>query len=310
MKDSALVSVIIPFYNNLYWLKQAVNSVLAQTYPNIEIIVINDGSREDLTTFLLEYENKIVYVSQKNRGPGAARNKGIEIAKGEYICFLDSDDLWLPYKVEIQLSFMLEHNYVWSHTAGVYFNEGNKFKIKQFDFSHNSGWVSKRSLISMQIATPSVMIKTEILQKNEILRFNVQMRYSQDTLFYQLLAQYYELGYLNVVCILVRLRSANSIVNMNANRRFRIRFTARATTLNFFHSSQKLFILPISSYTLIMYKLYMLFDVFLTFLEKKKVPVLYVENVSKLLFILLWLYGRIYIIINDYLYNFDDRRTL
>ena len=100
------VSVIIPFYSQLNWLYEAIESVLAQTYPIHEIILIDDRSKENLTTILEKYGNKVKYVRQKNEGPATARNNGIRMATGDYIAFEDSDDIWLPTKIEKQVAFM------------------------------------------------------------------------------------------------------------------------------------------------------------------------------------------------------------
>ena len=98
-----LISVIIPFYRHAAWLAQAVDSVLAQTYSPVEILVVNDGSDEDMTLFSQQYAEKIRYFTQPNAGPAAARNRGIAQANGEYVAFLDSDDLWLPDKLTRQM---------------------------------------------------------------------------------------------------------------------------------------------------------------------------------------------------------------
>ena len=79
------VSVIIPFYSHIEWLYEAIESVLNQTYPIHEIILVNDGSKEDMTEFLAKYGDKITYVYQENAGPAAARNNGIRRATGDYI---------------------------------------------------------------------------------------------------------------------------------------------------------------------------------------------------------------------------------
>ena len=86
------VSVIIPFYAGVDWLSEAVDSVLLQTFKDYEIIVVNDGSPENMTEFLTQYSNKIKYIKKENGGPSTARNVGIDAAIGKYIAFLDSDD--------------------------------------------------------------------------------------------------------------------------------------------------------------------------------------------------------------------------
>src|SRR5690554_2836035 len=98
------VSVIIPFYNGVEWLCEAVQSVLDQTYKNFEIIVVNDGSPEDVSGLLSKYGNKIIYRYKENGCAATARNLAMEIATGEYLAFLDSDDLWLPAKTEKQIA--------------------------------------------------------------------------------------------------------------------------------------------------------------------------------------------------------------
>lgn len=94
-----MISVIIPTYNSSRHICEAVDSVLTQTYKNFEIIVVDDGSSDDTREVLKKYNEKIRYIFQKNSGPGIARNKGIEIANGEFIAFLDADDAWLPDKL-------------------------------------------------------------------------------------------------------------------------------------------------------------------------------------------------------------------
>lgn len=302
------ISVIIPFYDHIDWLKEAVDSVLLQTYKNIEIIVINDGSNEDVASFLDEYGEKIIYEYKSNSGPGATRNRGIEIASGDYICFLDSDDVWLPYKVQMQLEFMLVNGYVWSHTGGEYFASDLKER-KTFNFCHNSGWVARRSLISMQVATPSVMIRSDILKKDVNLRFNANMRFSQDSFLYMLLSQYYELGYLNEKCVLIRLRNIiEGNGHINASKRFRIRFIGRVILYNFMNSSENPIIKPLPTYINCFFKQFLLGDKLLRYLERKAWSKKKVEFIAKFLFLYLFLFGRVYIYVNDYIYNLEFKR--
>ena len=100
-----LVSVIVPAYNVAGFIGDALNSVLAQTFTDYEIIVINDGSpdTETLEKVLAPYLSRIVYLKQENRGVSAARNTGIKAARGSLIAFLDGDDTWLPHYLEVQV---------------------------------------------------------------------------------------------------------------------------------------------------------------------------------------------------------------
>ena len=98
-----MVSVIIPTYNCSKYICGAIDSALSQTYTDMEIIVVDDGSTDNTKDMLASYMPYIRYVYQENRGLSGARNRGIAEAKGEMIAFLDADDLWLPQKIEVQV---------------------------------------------------------------------------------------------------------------------------------------------------------------------------------------------------------------
>ena len=104
------VSVIIPTYNRADFLIEAIESVLAQTFTDIEIIVVDDGSIDDTKEKLKPYLKKIEYVYIENGGPARARNTGMKMARGKYISFLDSDDLYYPHKLEIQAAFLEDND--------------------------------------------------------------------------------------------------------------------------------------------------------------------------------------------------------
>lgn len=100
------VSVIISTYNRHHYVCEAIDSVLTQTFKDFEIILVDDGSKDNTKEVLERYSSSIRYVYQKNKGRAEARNTGIKIAQGEYIAFLDDDDIWLPNKLEKQVIFL------------------------------------------------------------------------------------------------------------------------------------------------------------------------------------------------------------
>jgi len=102
-------SVIIPAYNQARFLGEAIESVLAQTFQDFEIVVINDGSTDETEAVALEYGDKVRYILQENQGLAGARNSGIRAAKGEWIALLDSDDKWLPEFLERMMARINEH---------------------------------------------------------------------------------------------------------------------------------------------------------------------------------------------------------
>lgn len=122
------MSVIMPVYNYEAFVAESIQSVLNQTYTNFELIVINDGSTDKTESEILEYANKdsrIVYLNNKiNRGVSYARNRGIEKAQGEFIAFLDGDDLWFPEKTAKQIQILSAHaKKTMINCAGFYIDE-------------------------------------------------------------------------------------------------------------------------------------------------------------------------------------------
>ncbi len=102
-----LISVIIPNYNYAHFLPQAIESVLAQTYPRIEIVVVDDGSKDNSIEVLKSYGARVRVIEQQNQGVARVRNRGVAESGGEYVAFLDADDLWLPSKIEKQVARLL-----------------------------------------------------------------------------------------------------------------------------------------------------------------------------------------------------------
>nr|AXL04798.1 glycosyltransferase [Aeromonas hydrophila] len=115
------VSIIMPLYNSARFLAASIDSVLKQKYTNWELILIDDCSGDDSVVIAQAYcdkDSRIKLVRlNRNSGAAVARNRGIEVAEGRFIAFLDSDDLWLPEKLDIQIQFMLENKIAFSYTA-------------------------------------------------------------------------------------------------------------------------------------------------------------------------------------------------
>ena len=100
-----VVSVIIPTYNRKGFIAECVESVLAQSFSDFELVVVDDGSTDATEEVLAGFGAEIQVIRQEQRGPSAARNTGIQSASGEWLSFLDSDDLWLPRKLETQMEW-------------------------------------------------------------------------------------------------------------------------------------------------------------------------------------------------------------
>src|SRR5438045_7898820 len=92
-----LFSIVIPTYNRSELLREALESVFAQTFTDYEVVAVDDGSTDETVQVLRSYGQQVRFFRQENKGPGAARNLGLTQARGEYVAFLDSDDLWFPW---------------------------------------------------------------------------------------------------------------------------------------------------------------------------------------------------------------------
>lgn len=232
-KTMKKVSVVIPFYSHLDWLYEAVESVFSQTYSNYEIILVDDGSKEDLTDFLARYGDRITYLRQENKGPAAARNTAIRHATGDYIAFEDSDDIWLPAKLEKQVAFMEETGAMWSHTGFYYWWPGTG-KMKEVDTSRDYDNIYLQRLISTQIATPSVMIDRRVYDLGDYY-FPEDTRNGEDDRLYLELARKFRIALVQEPLLKVRMRGANS--QSHAVERFQLR---RANYLRWREAGEKL----------------------------------------------------------------------
>ena len=140
-----LVSVIIPVYNGARHLRAALESVFAQTYRSFEVIVVDDGSVDDSGIIAQSFPD-VRYIHQTNCGVAAARNHGIEAARGEFFAFLDQDDLWTPDKLRLQIEYLLSHPEIgYTLTQQKFFLHPGAtlpawFRKELFDSVH-TGWV-------------------------------------------------------------------------------------------------------------------------------------------------------------------------
>ncbi len=161
-----LISVVIPFYNEANYFDSCINSVLSQTYSKIEILIINDGSDkiyvEKLNKIQSKHPDKIKIFNQENQGVSAARNLGIKNSNGEYIAFLDSDDLWLPHKLEHQINLIKKYKIDFIHGSYSIINEHNSFIGKFISKTLNYNQLIK----SCDIGTSTVMVKSDLIKKH------------------------------------------------------------------------------------------------------------------------------------------------
>lgn len=123
-----LVSVIMPSYNTASYISESIKSVLAQTYSNWELIIVDDCSTDNTDAIVADFDDARIryFKNKKNSGAALTRNRALREAKGEWIAFLDSDDIWLPKKLERQIMFMKENGYVFSYHEYEKIDEASK----------------------------------------------------------------------------------------------------------------------------------------------------------------------------------------
>lgn len=158
------VSVIIPTYNRKNFLKEAILSVLNQNYMHFELIIYDDGSNDGtdelIRSFKKFYDIKYIF-SHENRGPSYARNRAVENAKGKFIAFLDSDDLWTKNKLKIQMEYMKKNNCSICQTEEIWIRNG-KIVNPMIKHTKPSGFIFERCLDLCVVSPSSVMIEKKL----------------------------------------------------------------------------------------------------------------------------------------------------
>ncbi len=160
-----VVSVVIPTYNRLPKVKDAIDSVLSQTYRDFEFWVVDDGSTDGTGEALRVFGNKIKYISQDNRGASAARNLGARVSRGKYLAFLDSDDLWEPEKLEIQVKCMEENpQFPLCYTDEIWIRKGIRVNPKKRHGKY-SGWIFEKCLPLCIISPSSALMRRALFEE-------------------------------------------------------------------------------------------------------------------------------------------------
>jgi glycosyltransferase involved in cell wall biosynthesis len=171
--NNPVVSVIIPAYNAAPWIGETIDSVLNQSFRDIEVIVVDDGSTDKTSEVVAKYQQKVKYIYKDNGGPSSARNVGILAARGEYIAFLDADDLWVASKLEQQMEiFNQNSSLVWVYSDGFIFENNPNQTPHLFSYSTcmYEGDILCSLLVDNFIASPTPVIRKEIF--DEIGLFN------------------------------------------------------------------------------------------------------------------------------------------
>lgn len=223
----AKVSVIIPTYNSADLIVDAIDSVLAQTYKDYEIIVVDDGSTDNINEVIDSYDVSIKFTKQANAGAAVARNTGMQSACGEYIALLDADDIWLSSKLETQVAFLDNNSEVgmvccdgfrWTPPAKP--SQGGRLSVLR-------GRPLQRPSLDIMfkmhmINTSSVVFRKDLLKKTGYM--NKALKHGQDFEFFLRLASLKPVAYIDSPLMAYRVHSANTtsfVTRENVRRRIR-----------------------------------------------------------------------------------------
>jgi glycosyltransferase involved in cell wall biosynthesis len=185
----SLVSAIIPTYNRSHLLCRAINSVLKQSYGDIEIIVVDDGSTDDTELVVAELgreANSIIYVKKNNGGCASARNKGLERANGRFIAFLDSDDVWMPNAIEILVSTLLESGAELVYSPSIEVHSNGKEEVNYPVAAGRPQDLAKEHFMRTNVRNGAYMFTRAALEK--VGRLDENLKYNEDSDFFQRLA--------------------------------------------------------------------------------------------------------------------------
>lgn len=219
-EELPLVSIIVCAYNAGIFIAETLKSLLAQTYPKVEIIVVDDGSTDETARIVQTYGSKVRYIHQPNMGPSAARNKGIDASVGELLCFFDADDLMPPERVSLQVEFLQRHR-------------GVRLVFSDYRNFSDTGLAERTHFDTCPRLKAMLQGKTEIILENasailsgenfgitgtmlmhrgllsQVPGFETRLRCSEDFHFYYRLARHTPVGILNREGMLRRMHAHN-----------------------------------------------------------------------------------------------------
>ncbi|MBU8883071.1 glycosyltransferase [Kaistella sp. DKR-2] len=227
------VSIIIPVYNASKYLAECLESVLVQTFTDIEMICINDGSTDDSLEILKEFQNRdsrIVIIDQKNKGVSAARNAGLEVAKGEYICFLDSDDFLVKDALS-RIEYSSNYDLIINDFS--YYTDGNLVRIN----NRQGNWKAKELLPKyllwdVKLRLGSYLVKKTIVERNDI-SFRSGTAYGEDWEFNTLILYFSDKVFITEIEIMAYRVHRQSAVHKVSLNRFDT-YYSRKRTYDFF----------------------------------------------------------------------------
>ena len=205
------ISTIIPTYNGVKYIRQAIESVLDQTYRDFEIVVVDDGSTDNTKEAVESFGNQVRYFYQENRGPGSARNFGIKNAKGDYIALLDHDDLWLSNRLEKEVELLDQQPEI-----GLVYADAHQFsadlEVEKTCFQQvtpHSGFVFEKLWARNFIPNLTVLVRKECYERLGVFDVTGRMIMTDDYHMWLRIAAHYPIAYIEEPLAKYRIHKSN-----------------------------------------------------------------------------------------------------
>jgi len=213
-----LVSVIIPAYNMADLTAKTVESVLSQTYSNLDIIIVDDGSTDHTKERMAEFGDRIQYILKENGGACSARNLGIRHSKGDFIALLDCDDIYNSKKIEKSVDFLNKHmDYGYVHTNAIYIDEeDNVVRERGNAKSRVTGWIKDKLILSNFVCNSTVVLRKNCLDKSGV--FDEKLFPPADWDLWLRLSEHYKVGYIDEPLTKYRIVSQGCLGDLERTR--------------------------------------------------------------------------------------------
>jgi glycosyltransferase involved in cell wall biosynthesis len=219
----ANVSVIIPCYNAENTIEETVKSVLAQTYQDFEVIVVDDGSTDQSREIVESFGKQVKLIKQDHSGRSSiARNTGIKAAGGNYFAFVDADDLWLPTKLDEQLTLLRQEGTLWCYCDVLCFRDADKLEIGKYSelfYTGKSGWMGKDQLLGNRVCSPSPLVHRDII--NHVGGFDESLVSREDWDLWLRISFEYPVSYVNKVLARYRVHEKSKTYAMDPGFTFK-----------------------------------------------------------------------------------------
>lgn len=196
MNNTPIVSVVIAAYNASRWIGETLQSVLAQDFTDFEVIVVDDGSTDDTTAVVANFGERVRCIQKLNGGTSSARNVGIRAARGEYIAFVDADDLWAKEKLRLQMDFLIRTRLAWVYSDALAFDDESGKSLFRFGkiVRQYDGDVLEALLLGDFIPSPTPIIRRSVFEHVGYFYVSKSLGFAEDWNMWLEIAARYPVG--------------------------------------------------------------------------------------------------------------------